>query len=115
MPARFITLTGEKIEILLPHLKDTTNTRIILNVDAENISIYPNPVLSEEINVLIPFYGEDERYSIEITDIFGMRILKQNISRKNSVFSIEVEEKGILIVIIKKGSQIIHNQKIVKM
>ena len=84
-----------------------------MSVAEETIFVYPNPA-KEFINV--EFSGlSDENISIEIIDVFGKVVQKENRKNENGIFNLNVRSlaAGYYVLKISSGNSVIQKKIII--
>jgi hypothetical protein len=116
-------ITNKKIYIKRKKL-DKAETRSINDItENENeqakanheVTIYPNPLLSESFFVRVNLHHsakEASVYNIEVYDLFGRKITNQ--LAKIGDNEVKLNNKGLYIVVVKENGRKIHTKKLSK-
>jgi hypothetical protein len=74
------------------------------------IKLYPNPVLYNRVNVVVPF---DEQVKMRVIDVYGKVILERNLGQSVNKVVFDNIPSGLYIVHIFRKNEIIYRTKII--
>ena len=103
-----LVITAQNMQPLIEIIKDVTSTPSVI---ADKVQIYPNPT-TNLLNIVIPNISENTQ--ITLTDFFGRTIEQETINNNKFVIDFSNKAKGIYMLRISIGSEIITEKIIVE-
>ncbi|MEE9438636.1 MAG: T9SS type A sorting domain-containing protein, partial [Saprospiraceae bacterium] len=108
----YYKLTGDRILVNFTHLDGSdSKTREIKEID--KITIYPNPISDEYINVSIDKLESESIYTVSVYNTMGKMVITQRIADVDTRLDIG-HTKGLYIISLNKDGKTIKTEKIVK-
>ena len=110
----YYRLTGEIIEIELPHIDKEQILPRGTNANNSDVEIFPNPVYTNEVYLDISDFDNKAVYKLRISSIDGRLIVESVVNEATSTFNLK-EEVGVFILQLVKNDEEIKSEKLVRL